>query len=137
MFLITLSRKSLFNPFHLLCHEDIVRYLRNYIFETEAIILLVLNMWPRINNNDKTAFGMLDHPHICMVITTLHIVLFPPVVYGLFNFDMWKFNIINVISCHYETILLWHSAFFIVQLSHPYMTTGKNIALTRWTLLAK
>ena len=29
------------------------------------------------------------------------------------------------------------SAFYIVQLSHPYMTTGKMIALTRWTLLAK
>ena len=29
------------------------------------------------------------------------------------------------------------SAFFTVQLSHPYMTTGKTIALTRWTLLAK
>ena len=28
----------------------------------------------------------------------------------------------------------WHSAFFIVQLSHPYMTTGKTIALTRWSL---
>ena len=27
--------------------------------------------------------------------------------------------------------VLWHSAFFVVQLSHPYMTTGKNIALTR------
>ena len=30
-----------------------------------------------------------------------------------------------------------HSAFFIVQLSHPYMTTGKTIALTRWTSVAK
>ena len=30
-----------------------------------------------------------------------------------------------------------HSAFFIVQLSHPYMTTGKTIALTRWTLDGK
>ena len=29
--------------------------------------------------------------------------------------------------------ILWHSAFFIVQLSHSYMTTGKTIALTRWT----
>jgi len=29
--------------------------------------------------------------------------------------------------------ILRHSAFFIVQLSHPYMTTGKTIALTRWT----
>ena len=32
---------------------------------------------------------------------------------------------------------LWCSAFFIVQLSHPYMTTGKTIALTRWTSLCK
>ena len=30
---------------------------------------------------------------------------------------------------------LWHSAFFIVQLSHPYMTTRNNIALTRWTFV--
>ena len=33
--------------------------------------------------------------------------------------------------------ILWHSAFFIVQLSHPYMTTGKTIALTRWTFVGK
>ena len=32
---------------------------------------------------------------------------------------------------------LWHSAFFIVQLSHPYMTTGKTIVLTRWTFVGK
>ena len=33
--------------------------------------------------------------------------------------------------------VLWCSAFFIVQLSHPYMTTGKPIALTRWTFVGK
>ena len=33
--------------------------------------------------------------------------------------------------------VLLHSAFFIVQLSHPYMTTGKTIALTRWTFVGK
>ena len=33
--------------------------------------------------------------------------------------------------------ILWHSAFFIVQLSHPYMTTGETIALTRWTFVGK
>ena len=33
--------------------------------------------------------------------------------------------------------ILWHSAFFTVQLSHPYMTTGKIIALTRWTFVGK
>ena len=33
--------------------------------------------------------------------------------------------------------ILLHSAFFIVQLSHPYVTTGKTIALTRWTFVRK
>ena len=33
--------------------------------------------------------------------------------------------------------VLWRSAFFIVQFSHPYMTTGKTIALTRWTFVGK
>ena len=33
--------------------------------------------------------------------------------------------------------ILWCSAFFIVQLSHPYMTIGKTIALTRWTFVGK
>ena len=33
--------------------------------------------------------------------------------------------------------ILWHSTFFTVQLSHPYMTTGKTIALTRQTFVSK
>ena len=33
--------------------------------------------------------------------------------------------------------ILWCSAFFTVQLSHPYMTTGKTLALTRWTFVGK
>ena len=33
--------------------------------------------------------------------------------------------------------ILWHSAFFTVQFSHPYMTTGKTMALTRWTFVGK
>ena len=36
-----------------------------------------------------------------------------------------------------KTSILWHSAYFIVQLSHPYMTTGKMIALTRQTFVGK
>ena len=40
---------------------------------------------------------------------------------------------------HYssEASIILCSAFFIVQLSHPYMTTGKTIAFTRWTLVGK
>ena len=36
-----------------------------------------------------------------------------------------------------KALILQHSAFFIVQLSHPYMTIGKTIALTRWTFVGK
>ena len=33
--------------------------------------------------------------------------------------------------------VLWRSAFFMVQFSHPYVTTGKTIAMTRWTFVSK
>ena len=36
-----------------------------------------------------------------------------------------------------KSSILWRSAFFTVQLSHPYMTTGKTIALTRWIFVGK
>ena len=36
-----------------------------------------------------------------------------------------------------KALIFWHSAFFIVQLSHPYMTTGKTINLTRRTFVGK
>ena len=36
-----------------------------------------------------------------------------------------------------KTSILWCTAFFIVQLSHPYMITGKTVALTRWTFIGK
>ena len=33
--------------------------------------------------------------------------------------------------------ILWHSAFLMVKVSHPYLTTGKTVALTRWTFVGK
>ena len=40
---------------------------------------------------------------------------------------------------HYSSkaSILWQSAFFMVQFSHPYMTAGKTIALTMWTIVGK
>ena len=38
---------------------------------------------------------------------------------------------------HHSSKVLWLSSVYIVQLSHPYMTTGKTIALTRWTFVGK
>ena len=44
----------------------------------------------------------------------------------------------SLLQCHSsKASVLWYSNFFIVQLSHPYMTTGKTIVLTRWNFLGK
>ena len=64
---------------------------------------------------------------------------------GLISFRMGWFNLLAVqetlksLLQHHslKALIIWHSAFFIVQLSHPYMTTGKTIALTRWTFVCK
>ena len=64
---------------------------------------------------------------------------------GLISFKMDWFDLLAVqetlksILQHHSSkaSVLWHSAFFIVQLSHPYMTTGKTIALTKQTFVAK
>ena len=64
---------------------------------------------------------------------------------GLISFRMDCLNILAVQGtlkslCQHHSSkvsILWRSAFFTVQLSHPYMTTGKIIALTRWTLVSK
>ena len=64
---------------------------------------------------------------------------------GLISFRMDWFDLLAVqgtiksLLQHHtsKASILLHSAFFIVQLSHPYMTTGKTIALTRWTFVGK
>ena len=63
---------------------------------------------------------------------------------GLISFRIDWFDILAVqgtlksLLQHHSSkaSILWPSAFFIVQPSHPYMTTGKTIALTRWTFVS-
>ena len=64
---------------------------------------------------------------------------------GLISFRMDWLDLLAVQGTHKSLLqhhsskasILWRSAFFTVQLSHPYMTTGKTIALTRRTLVVK
>ena len=65
---------------------------------------------------------------------------------GLISFKIDRFDLLAVqgtlkspLQHHSSKVsILWHSArFFIVQLSHPYITTGKTMALTRWTFVGK
>ena len=65
--------------------------------------------------------------------------------WGLISFRMDWLNLLAVqgtpksLLQHHrsKTSILWCSAFFIFQLSHPYMTTGKSITLTIWTFVSK
>ena len=64
---------------------------------------------------------------------------------GLISFRINWFDLLavqGILECllqHHSSkaSILSHSAFFIVQLSHPYITIGKTIALTRWTFVGK
>ena len=64
---------------------------------------------------------------------------------GLISFRMDWFDLLAIqgtlksLLHHHSSkaSILWCLAFFIVQLSHPYMTTGKTVALTRWTFVGK
>ena len=64
---------------------------------------------------------------------------------GLISFIIEWFDLLSVqrtlksLFQHHSSkaSVLQHSPFFMIQLSHPYMTTGKTIALTRWTILGK
>ena len=64
---------------------------------------------------------------------------------GLISFRMNWLHLLAVQGTHKSLLwhhsskesILWHSAFFIVQLSHPYMITGKTIALTRRTFIVQ
>ena len=59
--------------------------------------------------------------------------------FGIDWFDLLAVRWIVKSLQHYssKTSVLWHSGFFVVQLSHPYMTAGKIIALTIQTFVGK
>ena len=64
---------------------------------------------------------------------------------GLISFKIDWFDLLAVqgtlkslLQCHsWKASILWCSVFFMVQLSHPYVTTGKTVALTIWTFVSK
>ena len=64
---------------------------------------------------------------------------------GLISFRIEWFDLLavqgtlNSLLQHHtsKASILWYSIFFVVQLSYPYMTTGKSIALTIWTFIGK
>ena len=93
------------------------------VFSNESTLCM---RWPKYWNFSFSIIPSKEHP-------------------GLISFRMDWLNLLAVqgtlkslLQYHSsKASILQHSAFFTVQLSHPYMTTGKTIALTRWTFVGK
>ena len=108
-----------------------------------------------LSSPSPPAFNLSQHQGLFQWVSSSHQVakvlsfsfsISPPNVYsGLISFRIdWldllavQENLQSLLQHHSsKTSILRHSAFFIVQLSHPYMTTGKTTALIRWTFVDK
>ena len=110
----------------ILCHPPLLPpsiFPSIRVFSNESPLLI---RWPKYQNFSFNISPSNEHP-------------------GLISFRMDWLDLLAVQGTlksflqHHSSkaSILLCSAFFIVQLSHPYMTTGKTIALTRWTLMAK
>ena len=56
---------------------------------------------------------------------------------GWISFRIYRFDLYLPQNHISKALILWHSAFLMVQLSHSYLITGKTIALTIWTFVSK
>ena len=105
-------------------------------------LLLLPSIFPSIRVfSNKLAL----HNRCQSIRTSALASILPMNISGLISFRMDRFDLLAVqgtlksLLQHHSLkgSILWHSAFFMVQLSHPYMTTGKTIALIRWTSVNK
>ena len=105
-------------------------------------LLLLPSIFPRIRVFSNESDLCIRWPKYCSFSFSIS----PSSVYSeLISFRIDLFDLLAVqrilksLFQHHSSkaSILQHSAFFMVQLSHPYMTTGKTIALTRWTFVGK
>ena len=93
------------------------------IFSNESALRI---RWPKYWSFSFNISPSKEHPGlISFRIDWLHLLVVQGTLKSLLQHDSSRASVLQ------------HSAFFMVQLSHPYMTTGKNIALTRWTFVGK
>ena len=90
---------------------------------------------PALNlSQHQGLFKWVSSSHQVAKVLELQLSISPSNEYsGLISFRMDWLDLLPVQG----TLKSWHAAFFIVQLSHPYMTNGKTIALTRCTFVGK
>ena len=121
-----MSIKSVMPSNHLiLCHpllllSPIPPSIR--VFSTESTLPM---RWPKCWSLSFNISPSNEHPGLIFRMDRLDLLAVQGTLKSLLQHHSSKASILQ------------HSAFFIVQLSHPYMTIGKTIALTRWTFAGK
>ena len=133
-------------------HHQLLEFIQTHVHRVSDAIHLILcrplllppSVFPSIRVFSKKSVLHIRWPKYWSFSFSFSIS--PSNVYsGLISFRTDWFDILAVqgtlksLLQHHSSkaSILWQSAFFIVQLSHPYMTTGKTIALTRWTFGGK
>ena len=105
-------------------------------------LLLLPSIFPSIRIFSKESVLCIRWPKYCSFSFSIS---YTNEYSGLISFRMDWLGLLSVqgtlksLLQHHslKVSILWHSAVFTAQLSHPYMTTGKNMALTRWTFIGK
>ena len=92
------------------------------VFSNESVLHI---RWPKYWSFSFNISPSNEHPGLIFRMDWLDLLAVQGTLNSLFQHHSSKASI------------LWCSALFMVQLSHPYMTTGKTIALTRWTFVGK
>ena len=92
------------------------------VFSNESALCI---RWPKYWSFSFSISSSNEHPGLIFRMDWLDLLAVQGTLKGLLQHHSSKASIFQ------------HSAFFTVQLSHPYMTTGKTIALTRWTFVGK
>ena len=92
------------------------------VFSNESVLCI---RWPKYWSFSFSISPSSEHPGLILRMDWLDLLAVQGTLKSLLQHHSSKASIV------------WPSAFFIVQLSHPYMTTGKTIALSRWTFVGK
>ena len=131
-------------------HQDILRSEKNHeqIIMYSLLCLLLFSRSVMFNSLPWTAAcqaslfftisqSLLKHMSVELVMPSNHLILCHPLLFLPLIFlcirVFFNESALKSRPQHHnlKASVLWHSVFFMVQLSHPYMTTGKTIALTR------
>ena len=101
-------------------------------------LLLLLSIFPRIRVFSSELALWIRWPKYFSISPSNEYLRLISFRIDWFNLLVTQGSLKSLLQHHsWKTLILWPSVFFTVQLSHPYMTTGKTIALTRQTFVGK